>query len=386
MKILFVHNAYQYFGGEDAVVSAEIRLLQTHGHEVVLYQRHNDELRGLKRFDAARDALWSRRSWSEVSDACATLRPDVIHVHNTFPLISPSIYWLAQRRHVPLVQTLHNFRLLCPQSGFLRQGTICHDCLGKLPWRAVTRKCYRNSISQSAVLSGSLSLHRLLGSYTRKVTLYIALSAFSRDRFIEGGLPPERLRIKPNFVEADPAPVSERRKGGLYVGRLNIDKGIILLLQAQQIEAGADIDVIGAGPCEAEVAAFFGARFLGFLPPETIRTRMRAAAFLVVPSTAYEQLPTTILEAFSCGLPVIASRLGPLISLVQDRVTGLLFTPGDAHDLAEKIRWASTHPGEMRQMGLTARAEYESKYTPAINYQLLATIYDDAIAAQARDA
>lgn len=378
MKILFVHNAYQYFGGEDAVVSAEMGLLQAHGHDVMLYRRHNDELRTRHPLGAARDTFWSRRSWSDLSDACAKLQPDLIHVHNTFPLISPSVYWLAQKRHIPLVQTLHNFRLLCPQAGFLRQGLICHDCLAKLPWRAVTRKCYRHSVPQSAVLSGMLSVHRVLGTYQHKVNRYIALSTFSRDRFIEGGLPAERLRIKPNFVEADMAPESARREGGLYVGRLSPEKGILTLLQASKPDD--KIDVLGAGPCEQEAAAFLGDHFLGFQSQEAIRIKMRAAAFLIVPSTGYEQLPTTILEAFSCGLPVIASRLGPLIDLVQDRATGLLFTAGDAHDLAKKIAWANKHPAEMRQMGRVALAEYRAKYTPAINYQLLNAIYDEAMA------
>lgn len=382
MKIVFVHNAYQYFGGEDAVVSAEMALLQRYGHDVHLYRRHNDELRTHHPVRSARDAFWSGRTWSDLDTAFAALRPDLIHVHNTFPLISPSVYWLAQRRHIPVVQTLHNFRLLCPQAGFLRDGALCHDCLGKLPWRAVTRKCYRHSMSQSAVLSGALSMHRLIGSFQHKVDRYIALSTFSRDRFIDGGLPPERLRIKPNFVEADMAPESTQRQGGLYVGRLSPEKGILSLLQACQ--PGDNIDVIGAGPCEQEVAAFFGDRLLGFQSQEAIRIKMRAAAYLIVPSTGYEQLPTTILEAYSCGLPVITSRLGSLIDLVQDQVTGLHFTAGDARDLAAKIAWANTHPAAMRQMGKAALSAYQANYTPEINYRLLRTIYAEVMAARDR--
>jgi glycosyltransferase involved in cell wall biosynthesis len=381
MKILFVHNAYQNFGGEDAVVNAEIALLQSHGHQVEFYKRHNDELHHLSPASAAVTTIWSGRSVDEVNTVCNTLQPDVIHVHNTFPLISPSIYWTAARNKIPVVQTLHNFRFLCPQGTFLRNGAICEDCLGKAPWRAVVRKCYRESAPQSAVLVSMLGAHRTAGTYRNKVTRYIALSAFSRDRFIEGGLPAEQLRIKPNFVVSETQPDWDDRHGGLFVGRLSNEKGIDTLLEAVRIGANTDIEVIGGGPYEAAVAKRFEERYLGFLSRNDIMEKMRSASFLIVPSVCYEQLPTTILEAFSSGLPVIASRLGALVDIVRDGVTGLLFNPGDAADLAAKIAWANAHPGEMQRMGRAARAEYEVKYTPSINYQMLMEIYEDAIAA-----
>lgn len=385
MKILFVHNAYQNFGGEDAVVSAEIALLRAHGHEVDLYKRHNDELHHLSSASAALTTLWSQRSVDDISKVCDAFRPDLIHVHNTFPLVSPSVYWAASRNRVPVVQTLHNFRLLCAQGTFLRNGTICEDCLGKLPWRGVVRKCYRGSVAQSAVLVGMLGAHRAVGTFRNKVTRYIALSAFSRDRFVQGGLPADQFRIKPNFVESGFQPDWRDRHGGLFVGRLSNEKGIETLLEAVQTGAHSDIEVIGGGPYEAAVAEGFQERYLGFLPREDIMTRMRSAAFLIVPSICYEQFPTTILEAFSNGLPVIASRLGALSDIVRDGVTGLLFNPGNPEDLATKIAWANAHPEEMQNMGRAARAEYEAKYTPSINYQMLMEIYEDAIAAVHRE-
>lgn len=381
MKILFVHNAYQHFGGEDAVVDSEMALLRSRGHALELYTRHNDELHALSPASAALSALWSRRSAHEVNAACDSLQPDLIHVHNTFPLISPSIYWTAARRRIPVVQTLHNFRLLCPQGTFLRNGAVCEDCLGKSPWRAVARKCYRESLPQSAVLVTMLSAHRAAGTYQHQVTRYIALSAFSRDRFIAGGLPAQRLRIKPNFVDAAVQPGWGAREGGLYVGRLSPEKGIGTLLAALRQGGGARIEAIGAGPSEAEVARELGERYLGFRSRDDIMQKMRSASFLIVPSMCLEQLPTTILEAFACGLPVIASRLGALASIVRDGVTGLLFDSGDPADLAGKIAWAAAHGDEMKQMGRAARAEYEAKYTPSINYQMLVEIYEDAIAA-----
>lgn len=385
MKILFVHNAYQNFGGEDAVVSAEMALLQAHGHEVELYKRHNDELNQLSRASAAAATIWSRRSVDDITAVFKALQPDLIHVHNTFPLISPSIYWAAAQHGIPLVQTLHNFRFLCPQGTFLRNGTICEDCLGKSPWRAVLRKCYRGSAPQTAVMVSMLEAHRTAGTYRNKVTRYIALSAFSRDRFIKGGLPAAQFRIKPNFVESGAEPDWFDRRGGLFVGRLSDEKGIETLLEAVRRDGNADVDVIGSGAWETAVSECFKERYLGFLSRGDIMSRMRSAAFLIVPSVCYEQLPTTILEAFSCGVPVIASRLGALADIVQDGATGLLFNPGDAADLADKMAWAAAHPNEMREMGRAARAEYEAKYTPSINYQMLMEIYEDAIAAVQRE-
>jgi glycosyltransferase involved in cell wall biosynthesis len=381
MKILFVHNAYQNFGGEDAAVMAEIDLLRSHGHTVELYKRHNGELNRLPVSVAAINAVWSQRSADEVETLCNSLQPDLVHAHNTFPLVSPSIYWTAARENIPVIQTLHNYRLLCPQGTFLRNGKVCEDCLGKVPWRAVARKCYRGSVPQSAVLAGMLSAHRAAGTYRDRVTRYVALSAFARDRFIEGGLPAEKLRIKPNFVQSAAQPGSGVRRGALFVGRLAEEKGIATLSEAVGLGGHADIEVIGSGPCEAAVAKRFGARYLGFLSRDDILDRMRSASFLIVPSVGHEQMPTTILEAFSCGLPVIASRLGALVGIVEDGVTGLLFNPGDAADLTAKIAWAHAHGDQMLAMGRSARAQYEAKYTPSINYQMLVEIYEDAIAA-----
>lgn len=480
MNILFVHNAYQQYGGEDAVVASEMALLRAHGHSVALYRRHNDELRqacdarlevsagvpappfappsvapqlqpdrlahlqrgaappqrvylpptllgqlqnAAQRMQATRlstrlsqpaprplpaasqlsapsqpslpplqsravvqagaalSALWSRRTHRELGALCDVFQPDLIHVHNTFPLISPSVYWTASVRGIPVVQTLHNFRLLCPQGTFLRDGRVCEDCVGKLPWRAVTRKCYRDSVPQSAVLALMLGMHRAVGTYRNRVTRYIALNPFARARFIEAGLRPEQVCIKPNFVDCATAPVAQARQGGLYVGRLAVEKGVDTLLAVLRSGNVAIPTIIGTGPLANDVADVCEERYLGFRPRDEIMCEMGRHAFLLVPSACLEQLPTTILEAFAAGLPVIASRLGPLPDIVRDHVTGLLFDPGNAADLAEKIAWATAHGADMAQMGRNARAEYEKKYTPSLNYRMLLEIYEDAIAA-----
>lgn len=379
MKILVAHNAYQQRGGEDAVVDAEVSLLREHGHRVEVYQQHNDALKHMPRAMAAVSTIWSQRSSSDVDALCNRFDPDVIHVHNTFPLISPSLYWAATRRRVPVVQTLHNFRLLCPQAIFLRDGKICEDCIGKVPWRSVTRKCYRESAMQSAVIASMLTTHRAIGTYRDRVTRYIALNRFARDKYIEGGLPAQRFRIKPNFIASAGAPLWDDRNGGLYVGRLSAEKGLDVLAEAVRLLGEPVVDVIGSGPLEPLATAAFGARYLGYRPLDDIMARMGRARFLVLPSICYENSPRTIVEAFACGLPVIASRLGALVDIVRDGVTGLLFNPGDAADLAAKLAWARAHPELMLRMGRAARAEYEAQYTPDRNHEILMDIYEDAI-------
>lgn len=378
MNIIIVHNAYQHSGGEDAVVDAEIALLRNRNHEVHVYRRHNDELKTASKAKAAISAIWSHQSEHEIEKLCASVGAELIHVHNTFPLVSPAVFWVAARKRIPVIQTLHNFRLLCPQAIFLRNGKVCEDCIEKVPWRAVTRRCYRGSAIQSAVAASTLTAHRLIGTYKEKVTRYIALNAFCRDKFIASGLPAERFRIKPNFVAASPAPGWNKRNGGLFVGRLSSEKGLEVLVDAVKLSGKADVSVIGSGPLTAMAEECFGEGYLGFRSIDDIMARMREASFLVVPSICYETFPRTIVEAYACGLPVIASRLGALVDIVKDGITGLLFNPGDANDLAIKIAWAESHPDDMMRMGKSARLEYDAKYTAERNYQILAEIYEDA--------
>ncbi|HYE41362.1 MAG TPA: glycosyltransferase [Ramlibacter sp.] len=373
------HNAYQQRGGEDSVAQAEVDLLRSRGHEVLLYSRHNDEIAGQGKAALAMQTVWSRRTSHDVDRLVREFDPDVIHVHNTFPLISPSLYWAADRARRPVVQTLHNFRLLCPQAMFLREGKVCEDCLGHVPWRGVARGCYRGSVAQSGVLAGAVTLHRALGTYQHKVTRYVALNQFCRDKFVQGGLPAERIRIKPNFIESDAQPQWSERSGGLFVGRLSEEKGVDVLADAVKQLPSNPVSVIGGGDLATLATEAFGERYLGFKPMGEILKQMGRSLYLVVPSIWYENFPRTIVEAYSCGLPVIASRIGALAEIVTDGVTGLLFEPGDAQDLAHKLQWAEDHPEAMCEMGRAARAAYEAHYTPERNYQQLMEIYVDAI-------
>lgn len=378
MRVLFVHNAYQHRGGEDAVVESEIELLRRRGHHVDLYLRNNSEIPSMPTFAVARDTLWSRRTSLELQARVRQDRPDVIHAHNTFPLVSPSLYWAAQREGIPVVQTLHNFRVLCLNGLFLRDGAVCEDCMGKLPWRGAVHGCYRGSPAASAVLASMATLHRALPTYRNRVTRYIALNEFCRRKFIEGGLPADRVVIKPNFVDFD-RPTAARRAGLLFVGRLSTEKGVATLADAMARLPAAQLRVAGDGPQALALDGIDGVTKLGPLPSTLVKNEMQRALALVVPSICFETFGLVVIEAFACGTPVIASRIGALADIVRDGVTGLLFAPGNAEDLAEKLSWALSHPKEMAVMGKTAREQYEAEFSADVNYRRLIEIYSDAI-------
>lgn len=380
MRILLVHGAYQQKGGEDSVVESETELLRSRGHDVAFLRRDNHSITGKPRLQLAANTLWSFDAEREAAALIRDFRPDVVHTHNSFPLISPSVFWAARRAGVASVLTLHNFRLYCPQGMLMRDGGVCEDCCGRFPWPALRHGCYRGSRAQTAVMTAMIGLHRGLGTWQRTVTRYIALNDFCRDLFVRAGLPASRIRVKPNFVDL-PAPQPGPRAGFLFVGRLVADKGVPTLARAVEGLKQITLDVAGTGP---EAPAFAGAAnvtLLGQLDSAGVYAAMRRSMALVLPSIAYENFPRTLVEAFACGLPVICSRVGPLPELVQDGVTGLHFEGGDAEDLRSKLIWASRHPQRMAAMGAAARQLYEARYTAERNHEQLLAIYRDAMQA-----
>lgn len=376
--VLVVHNAYQQRGGEDAVVEAEVELLRRHGHAVTLYQRSNDEVAGQSRLSLAAQSLWSTRTTREFRALLQQQRPGIVHVHNTLPLVSPSVYWAAAEAGVPVVQTLHNFRLLCPQALMLRDNRICEDCVGRPPWRAVLHRCYRGSAAQSAVVASTVQVHRWLGTWRHKVARYIALNEFCRQKFIEGGLPAERLVVKPNFVDLA-APPSGPRSGFLFVGRMSVEKGIQTLAEAAALlPTAVSVRAIGAGPLAPLLANSAAVEMLGELSSAEVLAEMTRSCALVIPSIWYENFPRTVVEAFACGLPVIASRIGALSTLIEHGQTGLLFEPGNPQDLVSKLHWAQANAEAMLWMGANARRYYERTLSGDINYAMLIDIYRQA--------
>lgn len=385
MKILVAHNRYRYRGGEDTVVDAEVDLLRRHGHEVLVYLRDNEELTRMKNHSAALQTLWSHKAVADVTTLSEKFRPELIHSHNTFPLISPSLYSVAKQLNIPVIQTLHNFRLICPQATLLRNGVQCEDCVGNLPWRAIVHRCYRNSLSQSAVSSSMIMLHRLLRTWHTKVTRYIVLNQLCRDKFIAGGLPFDLLRIKPNFVDSANEPEWVHRSGGIFIGRLSEEKGLKVLAEALSQLPDSQIDVYGKGDLQTYVEATRGFNYKGFRDPIELQACLRKAAYLVVPSTGVESFGLVAIEAFAAGTPVIASAHGGLREIVVHGKTGLLVEPGNVDALARAIAFAEDHPDEMKIMGRAARQAYLSRYTPDINYCLLMSIYREAVESMARN-
>ena len=379
-RVLIVHNAYQHAGGEDSVVADEAALLACKGHEVIEMRRDNREVAGMSRVRLAAQTLWSSQTHRETLALLRRHRPAVVHVHNTLPLVSPSLYWACAEAGVPVVQTLHNFRLACPQAMFLRESRVCESCIGKTPWPALRHGCYRDSRAQTAVVVSMLALHRGLGTYRDKVTRYIALNEFCRAKFVQAGLPAARIVVKPNFADIERGAETGSRDGFLFVGRLAAEKGVDVLARAWGECPGLALRVAGSGAFGAGIEACAGVTMLGALPQAAVQREMRAALALVLPSLWYENFPRTLVEAFGAGLPVIASRLGAMAELIEPGITGLLFEPGDARELGELLRWAAEHPERMAEMGANARARFDALYTPDINYARLIEIYRAAIA------
>jgi len=391
MKIVLVHNAYQQPGGEDVVVASERRLLESEGHQVIPYFRSNMELQdasALARIAIVPRMVWSSQARRDFAVLLDAERPDIVHIHNTFMVISPSIYSACSERKIPVVQTLHNFRLLCPAANFYRAGHVCEECVDHGLLRGVRHACYRNSVAATASVALMIALHRKLNTWRDGVTRFIALTEFQKQKFVASGFPSEKFTVKPNFVDPDPCERANAGESVVYVGRLAEDKGLRVLLSAwKQLGTPYPLQIVGDGPERASLETqtrdlqLSGVTFRGRLPRSETMAAIQNARFLVVPSTWYETFGMIIAESFACGTPVLCSRLGAMAEIVTDQSTGLHFTAGDAQDLAHKVEWAWQHPTDLARMGRAARAKYESDYTAKRNYSLLLQIYEHAMAA-----
>jgi glycosyltransferase involved in cell wall biosynthesis len=385
MKILAVHNRYQRPGGEDQVFAEETALLESRGNRVFRCEVHNDRVEHTGRLTLAKDTVWNASAYRELGALIRRERPDVVHFHNTLPLISPAGYYAARAEGVPVVQTLHNYRLLCPVALFFRDGHVCEDCMGKaVPWPGVVHGCYRGSRTASGVVATMLTVHRALRTWTETVDVYVALTGFARDKFVEGGLPAGKIQVKPNFVAPDPG----RGEGGggyaLFVGRLAPEKGTGTMLAAwDRLEPGIPLKIVGDGPLKDRVARTAATRpnveWLGHRPVAEVHALMRKAEMLILPSEWYETFGRVAAEAFAAGTPVLAADIGAVAELVKHGRTGLKFRPGDPEDLATQVDWALSHPANLRRMRGEARAEFEARYTAEINYPKLMQIYESAL-------
>lgn len=391
--MLQVHTRYRLAGGEDRVVEAERALLTSAGIQVdqVLFDNADLEesrsIAGDVRLAAA--AVWSKPAVRAVRRAVEKHHPDVVHVHNTFVAASPAVLFAADQPRLAVVQTLHNYRLVCPAATAFRDGHPCIDCVGRpVPWPGVVHACVRDSHAQSAAAAATLTIHRALGTQRRHVDAYVVLTEFQRALLTRGGLPRRRMYLVPNFVETDPGLRLSTRSGLVYVGRLSEEKGTIPLLAAASMVPGA-VRIAGTGPLLDAVqpaADRSEVSYLGSVTHADVLDQLRSSVAMLQPSVCFEGFPVAVAEAYATGTPVIASRIGSLGEIVEDGVTGLLAGPGDVADLANRMRWALDHPNEMRLMGDVARQRYEQRFSGPVHLEALLQVYRSAVARAAGDA
>jgi len=391
VKILLLHNYHRSgsSSGDDVIFRQETELLKKKGHEVIKFNPCNDEFaRGgiLKKLSIAIQIPWSFRYAKRIRDIVIKETPHIVHVHNFFPLLSPSVYHALKARNVPVVQTLHDFRFLCAIAFFMRDGRICEECKDFSVFRSVRYGCFRHSRLQSLPVALMMKLHNILKTFKEKIDAYICLTEFQKKIFTDAGYPEEKIFIKPNLVE-DTFTGRSNKIGDylVFIGRLGEEKGLRTLIEAWRWLPDIPLKVIGDGPDASAFKTLVSSlkirniEFLGYLPHNKSMDILDNARFLVMPSIWYETFGLVIVEAFSHYKPVIASNLGAMAELVTEARTGLLFEPGNAEDLARKVQWLWNNPEECLRLGLNARREYEERYTPEKNYEMLISIYEEVL-------
>lgn len=388
MKVLLGHTFYRSSApsGEDAVYRNERLLLEENGIQVTTFERFNDDIDDSTlagRLHLGMRAAWSRKTYRELSALLRAARPDVAHFHNTFPLISPSAWAACRDNGVPVVQTLHNFRFICPDAMLQRQGRPCEECLGSGLLPALRHRCYRSSLPATLAQVWTIALNRMLGSYSL-VDRYLALTRFAAGRLSAGGLPSARISVRSNFLH-DPPPSGEGRGGyAVYVGRLSREKGLSTLLRAWETVRCLPLKIVGDGPLrpqlEKEVLRQgLPVEFCGRLSRREVLPIIGRAVLQVVPSECYEGFPMAVLEAYACGTPVVASRIGSLAEIVAESTTGVLFEPGNALDLASTVEELMSNPIRLSMLRRSTRDHFLANYSTASGFTTLLGIYREVL-------
>jgi glycosyltransferase involved in cell wall biosynthesis len=390
-----LHNFYQSSSpsGEDVVFRQEAKMLREYDNDVILFAKRNNSIvtsPNYKKFILPFRLIWSRETYNELRKIIKKEKPKIAHFHNIWYLISPSAYYACKDAGIPVIQTLHNFRFFCANGLLMRDSRICEECLGKWPWRGAKYGCYRGSRLYSFPIALVEAFHKFTGTWKNKIDAFIALTEFSKKKFVECGLPSEKIFVKPNFLQNPPKLAFPNNGFAAFVGRLSVEKGLNILVDAfknlDSYKAGSLIlKIIGDGPLKKQVEQkledekILNIELTGRKTATECMELLQSARFVLMPSVWYEGFPMVILEAFSSGKPVIASRLGALTELVDDGKTGLLFEPGNPEDLASKIKWMLDNEDACIQMGKNARKVFEEKYTAEKNYEMLMKIYQSVL-------
>ena len=389
LRILLVHNYYQQPGGEDAVFSAEKKLLLSRGHSVEAYTDSNDRLQETNSLIAAKNIVWSSISKKAISAKIEQFKPNVVHFHNTFGVMSPSVYYACSEKGIPIVQTLHNYRLICPNAYLYRDGKPCESCIGKsVPLAGIRHACYRSSMLQTTGVATMLAVHRGLRTWHKVVDRYIALTEFSKEKFVAGGLPRNKISVKPNFLFEDPGSRNKNIVGDyvLFAGRLSEEKGIIDVIEGWKRLADIPLVVAGDGKLFEQLQSQINAHKLkdvvtlvGWVDDQELNKLIRRSRFVLYSSKLYENYPMIIVESRANAVPVVATHQGVAKSLIRNYSDGLFVKPNDKQDFVEKVSWAWEHPDEMRSMGIAARAQFDRENTADENYRILLNIYKEII-------
>jgi glycosyltransferase involved in cell wall biosynthesis len=385
MKILIIHTIYRFKGGEDSVVESEKNLLQENRNDVftLIFNNPANPIKALATFFIA---LFNPVSYFKVIKAIEKFQPDVIHIHNWHFSASPSVFWAARKKKIPVVYTLHNYRLLCPSGTLFHQGKLFLDSLQQnFPWKAIKNKVYRNSRFQTFWLAFVVWFHKKTGTW-KNVDRYIALTPFGKDLFVSSNaiVFTNKIIVKPNFTYSDKSlNIKQRSDSFLFIGRLSEEKGIDCLLEAFKL-TGLKLKIGGNGHLIEQVKniskEYSNIQYLGSLTREQVQQYMQKCAALVFPSIWHEGMPMTIIESFSQGLPVIASNLGAMASMIGTGYNGLLFEAGNSIDLqARLIEWQGKSQTEKARFSKNAYQTYLDNYTPEQNLSQLLSIYNSVI-------
>ncbi len=389
MRVLIIHNYYQSSGGERVAVEAQINLLKRHGHQVVLYARDNKEIQSYnltQKVAFVPNTIFSRKTNIELTTLVQKTRPDIIHVHNVFPLISPSVYSAMRDVGIPIVQTLHNFRFLCPNGLFFINGRNCERCKYGNTIHSIPRRCYRESYVLSALYAMSIGSHRHFGTF-KSIDRFIALTEFAAEKIIESGIAPRaKISILGNFIQIPPIRIVEKRKPYVvYLGRLSSEKGIDVLIGAMDGLSDIELKIAGNGPQLKSLSELAEKRklghvhFIGYVEGKKKLKLLSEAQAIIVPSVCYENFPYTVLESMAIGTPIIASNIGGLSTIIEDHKSGLLFDVSDSDALRKLISYLRDNPSQIVEMGHYARSVVETNYTETPHYDRLMQIYNELL-------